>query len=701
MTTLSGILRRRTPAVAGVLALAAWLATHLLMPDAWRDTLRENAFDLVLAVDQHLRPRAHDGARVIVVDIDRRSIEALGAWPWPRETMARLVEAVAAAKPAVIAIDILFAEADARSPAQLARRVGEQTGRADIIALADGLPDGDKRLASALATAPVALGFVLDPERSRPLPSVPIVTRGPLPLDQLWRFAGAIGPLPTLLESVQGLGALSLPGDADGRVRYVPLFVGAVDEILPGIATEAVRMSRAASAYLIASEPRVLAAGDLSIALPRNGLLRLAPVAAEQHAARTISAADVVEARSERTQIAGAIILIGSSAPELGGLRQTATDPLTPSVQIQADAVVQIMAGRVPRALEAAAIVGALLICLLGVLAAATGAWPLLGAAAVVAGVALLWAAASASSLLTDRLVDPLTPSLAAAFVFVVTSVTSYAVTRRREAFLRHRFEQHLAPAVVRRIVEEPGLMKLGGERREVTTLFTDVENFTAMTHRAAPEALVAVLDEYFEGIASIIVERGGMVDKIVGDGVHAFFNAPIDLAEHPQRAVECAVALRAWTQSYRSRPAAVAIGLERTRFGIETGQVIVGDVGISAKLDYTAYGDGVNAAARLEAANKQLGSTICVGPEAAARCDSSLLRPLGTITVRGREEALPVFEPWPDDAASDWRERYLAAFRSIETDALRAAGLLEALAAERPDDPVPRVMADLLRARH
>ena len=702
MTRFGRIARRHLPALTGVVMLAVLLAFTLLMPVAWRDTLRENAFDLVLALDQSLRPSTTDDARIAVVDIDRRSIETLGAWPWPRDTMARLIEAVAAAKPAAIAVEILFAEPDARSPAELARQLGALTGRADVTALVESLPDGDKNFAKALDAAPATLGFVLDPDQTRALPSVPIVTRGPLPLDQLWRFPGAIGPLPVLLEAAQGLGALSLPGDADGNVRYVPLVVGAADTILPGIALEAVRLSREAATYLIQSEPRLLAVGDLSIPLPRNALLRLAPVAAELQAARTISAVDVVEGKVDSSRLTDTIVLIGGSAPELGGLRQTATDALMPSVQIQADAVGQIIAGRAPRALDMAAIVEPSMILLFGGLAVMAGAVlsPVLAAATVIAAIALAWAGSTASSLLADRLVDPLTPSLAAALAFVVTSVTSYAVTRRREALVRHRFEQHLAPAVVRRIVDEPGLMKLTGERREVTALFTDVEEFTAMTHRATPEALIGALDHYFEGVASIVIEHGGMIDKIVGDAVHAFFNAPIDLPDHPRRAVECAIAVRTWAQGYRSRPEPAAIGFGRTRIGIETGPVIVGDVGIRAKLDYTAHGDGVNAAARLEAANKQLGSTICVGPEAAARCDPALFRSLGTITVRGREETLPVYEPWPDDVAPDWREGYMAACGFIDSDRERAAALFDALAAERPNDAVPRRMAERLRAR-
>jgi adenylate cyclase len=339
-------------------------------------------------------------------------------------------------------------------------------------------------------------------------------------------------------------------------------------------------------------------------------------------------------------------VLLGGSAPELNGLRKTPADPLTPSVQIQADAVEQMVAGRVPRTLTAAPIAQPLTVLVIGALAVVLGAAlsPAAGTAILSGAIALLWIAAIAVSGLADRLVDPLTPSIAAALVFGITAGTAYSVTRRREALIHHRLEQHLAPAVVRRIVEQPDLVKLTGERREVTSLFTDIEGFTATMHRAGPEELVTTLDQYFEGVAGIVIKHGGMIDKIVGDGMHALFNVPLDLEDHPQRAIECAIAVQAWSESFRRRAAAAAIGLGRTRIGIESGPAIVGDVGIQSKHDYTAHGDAVNLAARLEACNKELGSTICVGPGAAARCDAPLLRPLGQLAVRGREQPLA----WP-----------------------------------------------------
>jgi adenylate cyclase len=692
-------LQRRLPVAAGVATLTVFLATVILLPKTMTEALRDSAFDLVLAGDQRLRRPVASDLKVIVVDIDRASIDALGAWPWPRTTMARLVEAVASGRPAAIAIDVLFAEPDDRSPAALARRLGSVTGRAEISTLGESLPDGDKRLAQAIGSVPVALGFVLDPDRGGTLPGAVIASRGSLPFDDLWQAAGAIGPTPPLAAAARGLGVLSLPGSADGAIRQVPVFVAAGRVLMPGLAAEVLRLASGASSYLIEGEPPTLVVGSRRVALSRDGLLRLVPVAAWRRVARTLSAVDVLGKRADGGRLAGALVLLGGSAPELGGLRKTPADPLTPSVQIQADAVEQLLAGRVPCTLTAAPIAQPLTVLVIGALAVVLGAVlsPAAGTAILSGAIALLWIAAIAVSGLADRLVDPLTPSIAAGLVFAVTAGTAYSLTRRREALVRHRLEQHLAPAVVRRIVEQPDLVKLTGERREVTSLFTDIEGFTATMHRAGPEELVTTLDQYFEGVAGIVIKHGGMIDKIVGDGVHALFNAPLDLEDHPQRAVECAIAIQAWSEGFRRRPPAAAIELGRTRIGIETGPAVVGDVGIQSKLDYTAHGDAVNMAARLEACNKELGSAICVGPGAALRCDAALLRPLGRLAVRGREEPIAVFEPWPSDAPPSWRDAYLTAYAMLDCDAAHSAMLLQKLLAERPADLPVRRLADRL----
>jgi adenylate cyclase len=687
--------------MAGVLALVLFLAAAFLIPKEWRNAFREKAFDVVLAADRQsrrLKPQeAAKSVPVIVVDIDRRSLDALGPWPWPRETMARLVEAVAGGNPSVVGIDILFAQADNRSPAALARQLGSLTGKQDISSLAADLPDGDKHLAAAMKNIPVVLGFVLDADSADAIPGVPVLARHPIVLDDIWRTTGGIGPMRPLVEATKGLGALSLPGDADGKIRRVPLFVGTGDATRPGLALEAVRLFQRSPAYSVDSSPQRIIVGDLEVPLPGDGMLRLAGADTSKREARTISAVELVNNATERSRLAGAIALIGGSAPELGGLRETPNDPLVASVEIQANAVQQIFARRAPQAVP----IGFALTLVMGLIAivAAAALSPVLGAFVGLAALATIWSGAILASLVGDRLVDPLMPSIGGLFVFMTSSVSSYALVSRREAHIRSRFEQHLAPAVVKRIAENPGLLKLNGEKREITALFTDIEDFTAMTHRAGPEQLVAVLDEYIEGMAAIVMKHGGMVDKIVGDSVHAFFNAPLDLEDHSQRAIDCAEEMRIWTKAFQSRAEPSQIGFGRTRIGIETGVAIVGDIGIRSKLDYTAHGDSINSAARLEALNKRYGSTICVGPFAASRCTATSFRPLGVTLLRGLDAPVEVFEPWPPETPSNWRERYLAAYRAIEGDKSGAARLFEELAAECPQDSVPKLLAAELRA--
>jgi adenylate cyclase len=267
------------------------------------------------------------------------------------------------------------------------------------------------------------------------------------------------------------------------------------------------------------------------------------------------------------------------------------------------------------------------------------------GALLTVGILASLWMILS-FSIFADGLTPQSLPTIIPTVVSVGASVTGYALMHRRKTRIWRRFEQQLAPALVRRILAKPTALKLIGERREVTALFTDLEGFSAMTRRADPTALVSTLDNYFEGIATIIVAHGGIIDKIVGDAVHALFNAVTDLEDHPRKAIECAVALRSWAETFRHRPEVATIGFGRTRIGIESGPAIVGDIGIHATLDYTAYGDAVNVAARLERANKELGSSICIGPVAASRCDKFFLRPLGKINIHGRDDDIAVFEP-------------------------------------------------------
>jgi adenylate cyclase len=636
-----------TPLLGGIVTAAVLIVAFLFVPQSLLDRAIEPVRDIVLRAASSFSDKPATSPRVVVVDIDSNSLDTVALWPWPRETVADLVEAVAKTGPSVVAIDILFEHADTHSPAALARQLGARLGRSDLTSLAATLPDGDKRLSTALRSTAGVLGFVLDPSTRGSIPAPPIIARGQVKLD-IWREAGVIGPPDDLIAAAQGLGALSLLGDANGIVRRVPMLVAADGRAYPGFALEALRVLTGASNYIIDGASETIQVGDRRFPLAQNAMLRLTPVVGSERAVTTVSAADVLSNRVDPGMFSKSVVMIGGSAPELGGLRATAFHPLTPSVLVHADALLQLTRGYVPRApafastIQLASLLAAALLALLAAL------WlrPLTAALSGTLLAMLIWLACVALAAKPQLLVDPLLPTVMAFVVFSIVLLLNFAVTQQREARVRQRFAQHLAPQVVKLIVADPNIVKLTGERREITALFTDIEGFTTMTDRLGPQELVSILDRYFEGVAAIVMKHGGMIDKLVGDAVHAFFNAPLDQAEHWRHAIACGIEIRDWTEGFRKRPENSLAAMGKTRIGIETGDAVVGDVGIAAKLDYTAHGNAINIAARLEAANKDLGSTICIGSGAATRFGIEQLEPLGKVALRGLNTDMDVYTP-------------------------------------------------------
>jgi adenylate cyclase len=636
------------PLLGGILTTVVLIAALLLTRQDLFDRAIEPARDIVLRAAASMISGPRPTLSVVVVDIDSRSIDGIAPWPWPRETVATLIDGITAHGPSVVAIDVLFENADSHSPSALARQLGTRLGRSDLLALAETLPDGDKRLGDALERAPAVVGFVLDPTMRGSIPAPPIIARGDVQLANIWRGAGVVGPPTALTRAARGLGALALPGDANGIVRRVPLLVAAEGHPYPGFALECLRVLAGASTYILDAATNTIQVGDSQIPLADNAMLRLSPVVANDRNITVISAVDILSGRFDATKLAKSVVMIGGSAPELGGLRATSFDPVTPSVLIQTDAFRQLARGYFPRPPRFATAIqlGGLLIAAAVALWAALRLRPLAAALMVGALIAAFWVGAIGLAAIPQLLTEPLLPSAMAFVVFAVVLTLNFAITQRREARVRQRFEQHLAPQVVSMIVSDPDLVKLTGERREITALFTDIEGFTTMTDRLGPQELVSLLDRYFEGVAAIIMKHGGMIDKLVGDAVHAFFNAPLDQAEHWRHAIECGIEIRTWTEAFRTRPEIRSSQMGKTRIGIETGDAVVGDVGIAAKLDYTAHGNAINIAARLEAANKELGSTICIGSGAAARFGVERLKPLGKVQLRGLNVEMAVYEP-------------------------------------------------------
>ena len=241
---------------------------------------------------------------------------------------------------------------------------------------------------------------------------------------------------------------------------------------------------------------------------------------------------------------------------------------------------------------------------------------------------------------------------------------------RQSEAERAHAsLSRYFSPQIAKK------LAAVGGEtmdiqRRDVAALFTDIASFTSLVETTAPEVLGELLNEYMGGMTDIVFEHDGTVAKIIGDSLHILFNAPGDQPDHTTRAVACARDLDAWAQDFRERWKAKGIGFGVTRIGVHAGPALVGNFGGGHFFDYTAYGDTINTAARLEAANKQLGTRICVSAVIADSAKDFKGRPVGDLVLRGRSEPLRAFEPVSiQSQEQSWLKTYSTAFAKLESD--------------------------------
>ena len=262
---------------------------------------------------------------------------------------------------------------------------------------------------------------------------------------------------------------------------------------------------------------------------------------------------------------------------------------------------------------------------------------------------------------------------------------------RQRQAEAERAYaslSRYFSPNLAERLANDTDAIDLGGQRREIATLFTDIASFTALVETLEPDVLGPLLNDYLTGMTDIVFAHDGTVAKIVGDALHVLFGAPGEQPDHADRAVNCALALDEYAQLFRQRWNKKGIALGVTRIGVHAGPAIVGNFGGGRFFDYTAYGDTINIAARLEAANKQLGTRICVSAILAAKVKDFRGRPVGDLMLRGRTEALRAFEPLRVKEFGDpATQSYLEAFAKLEASNPGAMAAFAAHVGKHADD--------------
>ena len=696
-------------------ALALLLVLRAVLPSPFI-AFKTYAFDSL----QRIAPRvdadeAAPGTGVVVIDIDDASLAHVGQWPWPRSVMADLIRHLQDAGALAIGLDIVFAEPDRTSPATIAPAWSSRLGLS--VTPADGhsaLPDYDRDLASAIARGRVVTGYglVAAPNGASPLLAASVAVIGTDPAKSLPEFDGAVANLPMFDEAAAGQGSFTVAEDGhDEVVRSLPLFLGHAAAVVPSLAAEVLRVAsgddddgtrlraeRAAGpgTAVTGFEAQI---GRWTVPVSADGTMRLRYGARALE--RRLSAErvlDPAEADSVRRIVAGRIVLIGTGAVGLVDLRPTPLSPLTPGVDIHATAIEEILAGEIlarPFGIGTLETGTALLFGLAVAVAVAVGGLRA-GAVALVAGLAGAGGAALYAFTRHDLLLDPSVAALTGPLAFVVALAVRHFASERRADAMRSAFARYLSPQLVETLARHPDRLQLGGEEREMTFLFTDLEGFTAFTEAVQPAQLVSTLNRYLDGVCAIAMDHGGTIDKIVGDAVHVMFNAPLDQPDHATRAVRCALAIDAFAERFAAdaaQRAAVGRAFGTTRIGVNTGRAVVGNFGGNRRFDYTAHGDAINTAARLEAANKRLGTRLCVSRatvEAMTDPEAFRFRPIGALGLKGKANAVDVFAPLRSDAPeASWADRYGDAFARLSRGEEGGAEAILALLHLHPDDPL------------
>lgn len=629
-----------------------------------------------IVFDQYLQaaPRAWSpDLPVRIVDVDDASLARIGQWPWPRRVIAELTTKLAENGAAAIAYDVLFAEPDRYAPAAIINELPDLPEREALRAAleASGGLSADP-LARAFTKAPVvaATALVSNPVDSldpREATKSNFVTLGDDPAPVVPRFAGAVLPLPDLRAAAAGLGAINYLSDGDQIIRKAPLVfaLGSAGRAIlaPSFAVEALRVAFDADTPIIKStnasgervygDHRAIVAvkvGDAEIPTDADGSVRIRY--AGSHPGRLIPAWKALAGEVERDEIDGRIILVGSSAAALADIRATPLNSSAPGVEVHAELLEHAITGaRLVRPDWAPGAEGFAI--LLGGILVAWSARRFRPARAASVLVAVVGAGAAGSWLLftrADMLLDPLVPGASWIATYVAGTLVAYRRAENERRHVRSAFQRYVAPAIVERIAADPSRLRLGGETREATVLFSDVRDFTTRAETMDAEGVVRFLNSLHTPLTAAVLAEGGTIDKYIGDGLMAFWNAPLDAPDHADRACAAALAMQQAAIDLDARmtrdaaeSGAVHIPI-RIGVGLNTGLAFVGNMGSEQRLEYSMVGDTVNVAARLEAGTKAVGAPILVSRATAMAAKAHLFVPLGELPLKGKSKPDPVF---------------------------------------------------------
>jgi adenylate cyclase len=635
----------RALCVALLLALA--LARIADLPVT--EELRLRTFDTY----QLISPRVKTARPVVIVDIDEKSLAKYGQFPWPRTRIADLVTNLTRLKAVVIAFDIAFPEPDRTNPAIAADAIA---GLDDATrAMLRALPSNDRLFADAVQRSRVVLGesglAIAGPALDTSRPATGLAMLGGDPQPFLVSFPGLLRNVPELEKAAAGRGLFSIRNERDGIVRRVPMMMQAQGVTMPSLTFEMLRVATGTDTIFIKSDRagiRSIAVKGFEIPTDRNGQLWVH--FAKSDPAIYVSAADVLDGTVPTERIAGRLVLIGTSSVGLLDTKTTPIDPVLPGVEIHAQVLESALTRTVlsqPNYAIGAELCTALLLGILVIwLAPMFGPVTLIAVGALIAAVLVgtSWYFYSQHRLLLDFTY----PLLSTTLIYLTLIFSNFVREQRQRRRIRSAFSQYLSPALVEQLAQSPEKLVLGGEEREMTIMFSDVRGFTAISesYKHDPHGLTMLMNRFLTPLTNAILDRKGTIDKYMGDAVMAFWNAPLDDAEHEINACAAALdmleridALNHEREIEAQQGGHVYIPMH-VGIGLNTGICVVGNMGSDLRFDYSVLGDSVNLASRLEGQSKEYGFPIIVGSKTAlAAKDRFAILELDFIMVKGKTE--------------------------------------------------------------
>jgi adenylate cyclase len=631
------------------LALLIGFAALRIIDPAPVEEIRVRVFDAFQRVD----PRQKTERPVTIVDIDDKSLEKLGQWPWPRTRIADLVTELTRLGAVVIAFDAVFSEPDRLNPAVAAdtfRNLDEET-RARLRAL----PSNDEVFADAIRRSRVVLGESGLPEEitalDKTLPVTGLAMLGEEPQRFMFDFPGLLRNVPVLEHAAAGRGLFTIKPERDGIIRRVPMIMQAQGQTMPSLTFEMLRVATGSGTILIKAEKAgITSLGIKGFQIPTDHNGQLWIHYARNDASLYVPAINVLEKNVAPDMIAGKLVLIGTSAVGLNDIKTTPVSRAMPGVEIHA----QVLESALTGALISQPIYGIVIefttALLFGLLVIAFA--PLFGPVTLVAlGAAFATALLGTSVYFYSQhrlLIDFTYPLLSTTAIYLTLIFASFVREQQQRKEIRGMFAQYMSPVLVEQLAQSPEKLVLGGEERVMTIMFSDVRGFTTIseTYKHDPQGLTALMNRFLTPLTNAILARKGYVDKYMGDAIMAFWNAPLDDKEHEINACAAAIdMLEKMGEVNKEREQEATDGGHvyiplNVGVGLNTGIGVVGNMGSDLKKNYSVLGDSVNLASRLEGQTKEYGFPIIVGSTTAlAVKDKFAILELDFIMVKGKTE--------------------------------------------------------------